>query len=119
MAAMQRLLLSGQLLTLVQEHCMILGSQVGGSDRIQATRDASGSYAFVYTASGKPVTVNLNKLSGSTIDVRWYDVRNPKKTIYVGQVAKSGNRTFTPPTAGAGKDWVLVLDDAAKKYGKP
>ncbi len=26
---------------------------------------------------------------------------------------------FTPPSAGIGKLWVLVIDDAAKKYKEP
>jgi hypothetical protein len=26
---------------------------------------------------------------------------------------------FTPPTSGDGKDWVLVIDDGAAKFGTP
>jgi hypothetical protein len=119
MANLKRLMLSRPYLNRVPDQSLIVGSQMSGTDRLQATRGGDNSYAFIYTSSGKPVTVNLNKLSGSAIDVRWFNPRNPKKTIFVGTIAKSGNRTFTPPSSGAGNDWVLVLDDSAKRYGKP
>ena len=28
-------------------------------------------------------------------------------------------KTFTPPSSGRGQDWVLVLDDASKKFPEP
>jgi len=116
LAVLKRLMNSRPFLNRVPDQSMIVGSQMSGTDRLQATRAADGSYAFVYDSSGKPVTVNLNKLSGSQVEVRWYNPRNGK-SAYLGVFAKSGNRTFSAPTAGV--DWVLVVDDAAKKYGKP
>jgi len=106
------------MLNRVPDQSLIVGSTLSGTDHLQATRAADGSYAFVYTASGKAVSVNLNKLSGRTISARWYNPRSGK-SAYLGDFAKSGNRTFTAPSSGAGNDWVLVLDDASKRYGKP
>lgn len=118
MKYLKRLMLSRPFLDRVPDQSLIVGSALSGTDHIRATRAADGSYAFVYTAGGKPVTVNLSKLSGSQVEVRWYNPR-AAKSVYLGVFAKSGNRTFTPPTSGANNDWVLVVDDAAKRYGKP
>jgi len=118
MKNLKRLMLSRPMLNRVPDQSLIVGSTLSGTDHLQATRAADGSYAFVYTASGKAVSVNLNKLSGRTISARWYNPRSGK-SAYLGDFAKSGNRTFTAPSSGAGNDWVLVLDDASKRYGKP
>jgi hypothetical protein len=116
MQVLRRLTLSRPLLGRAPDQSLIVGSSLGGGDHIQATRGGDSSYAFVYTASGKAVTVNLSKLTGTKIEARWYNPRKGK-SAYLGTLAKSGNRTFTAPTSG--DDWVLVLDDASKKYGKP
>jgi hypothetical protein len=97
----------------------LLASDPGkGTDHVQATRAADGSYAFVYSASGKPFTVDLGKLSGDRLKAWWYDPRTGKAEA-AGEVARAGRREFKPPSEGAGKDWVLVLDDAAKDYPTP
>jgi hypothetical protein len=116
MQVLRRLMLSRPMLGRVPDQSMLVGANYGGTDHIQATRGGDGSYAFIYTAGGKAVTVNLNKLSGTQVEARWYNPRKGK-SAYLGTFAKNGNRTFVPPTVG--DDWVLVLDDAAKKYGKP
>jgi hypothetical protein len=95
---------------------MVAGSTLSGTDHVQATRASDGSYAFVYTASGKAVTVNLSKLSGSRVVARWYNPRNGRSSV-IGTFAKGGTRTFASPQAGY--DWVLVLDDAGRGFGKP
>jgi YD repeat-containing protein len=118
MKYIKRLMLSRPMLTRMPDQSMIVGTTYGAADRIQATRASDGSYAFVYTASGKPVTVNLNKLSGTKITARWYNPRAAKSAL-VGTFAKNGNRKFTPPSSGVNNDWVLVLDDASKGYRKP
>jgi len=116
MAVLKRLMLSRPYLNRVPDQSLIVGAQLSGTDRIQATRASDGSYAFVYTASGKAVTVNTSKLSGSQLIARWYNPRNGRSSV-IGTFAKGGNRTFTSPAAGY--DWVLVLDDASRGFGKP
>ncbi|MBC8075957.1 MAG: hypothetical protein H7Y32_07780 [Chloroflexales bacterium] len=37
----------------------------------------------------------------------------------MGDLAREGLYTFTPPSSGAGNDWVLALDDLARQYGAP
>ena len=67
---------------------------------------------MIYSASGKPFTVELGKLKAAKLIASWFDPRT-------GSVARTeeldnrGTREFTPPSSGEAKDWVLVLDDAA------
>src|SRR5438046_4612604 len=46
------------------------------SDQIQATRGKN--YAFVYSAYGKPIIINMNKIEGKNINANWYDPRTGK-----------------------------------------
>ena len=102
----------------VPDQSLIVGTPYSAADRLQATRGADGSFAFIYSASGKAVTVNLNKLSGTQITARWYNPR-AAKSVYLGVFAKNGNHTFKAPSSGINNDWVLVLDEASKGYRKP
>lgn len=85
-------------------------------DLIFATRDENGSYAMVYLPQNKPVQIDVSKISGNSKKVWWFDVRTGKAVA--GKMVK-GNKpqTFTPPQDG--EDWVLVMDDGAKKFGPP
>lgn len=97
----------------------MLASDLGkGTDRIQATRGEDGSFAFVYSASGKPFTLDLDKLAGNEVRASWFDPRNGEVTV-IGTSTRKGKRAFTPPSSGTGKDWVLILDDAARNYPLP
>jgi hypothetical protein len=118
MSVLKRLMLSRPQQNRVPDQSLIVGSSLSGGDRMQAMRAADGSYAFIYTAGGKAVTVNLSKLSGSEVTVRWYNPRAGRSAL-VGTFAKTGNKTFVAPSSGANNDWVLVVDDASKGYGKP
>jgi hypothetical protein len=85
--------------------------------RIQACRAADGSYAFIYLPGDQTVEIDLAKLSGDTLAAHWYDTRNGGATR-IDVFAKTDSREFTPPDASVA-GWVLVLDDAAKKYPPP
>ncbi|HEX2949371.1 MAG TPA: glycoside hydrolase family 140 protein, partial [Armatimonadota bacterium] len=87
-----------------------------GTHHVQATRDADGSYALIYLPSYKPITIDLAKLSGDTINAYWYDPRTGLAQV-IASFPRTGQREFTPPTFGP--DWVLVLDDAARHYPIP
>lgn len=86
------------------------------NDRIQATRGKD--YIFVYSAQGKPITVNMGKISGKEVASFWYNPKNGESKDN-GRLQNAGQQTFTPPTTGYGNDWVLVIDDATKNYAKP
>jgi hypothetical protein len=49
----------------------------------------------------------------------WYDPRTGASRP-AGEWAGEGRRTFTAPgVPGRGNDWVLVLDDAARRFPAP
>ena len=48
----------------------------------------------------------------------WFNPRTGIATS-IGTFDNAADRTFTPPDAGEMIDWVLVLDDASRKYGPP
>lgn len=112
----RRLIESRPMLVRVPDSSLIAGGQGDGRAHVQATRASDGSYAFVYVPSGKPVTVDLAKLSGETLVAWWFDPRQGTAKE-VGRFARQGQREFAPPPGGP--DWVLVLDDAARAFGVP
>ena len=89
-----------------------------GRYHLAATRDTSGSYAMVYAPAGRAFTVRMSKVSGARINAWWFNPRTGKATA-IGTFDNTGDRVFTPPDAGEMLDWVLVLDDASKKFGAP
>lgn len=102
-------------LSRIPDQNLILSDVGSGSHRVQATRDTDGSYAFVYIASGQPVTVDLGKLSGRRTTMWWFDPRNGQ-AIDIGVDENGGQREFVPPSSGPSCDWVLVLDDAERRF---
>ncbi|QEH32049.1 Putative endoglucanase [Aquisphaera giovannonii] len=95
----------------------LLASDAGrGTNHVQATRAEDGSYAFVYSASGEPFTVDLGKLSGGRLRACWFDPRDGTSRS-IGSLDRKGRKEFHPPSVGKGHDWVLVLDD--EERGRP
>jgi hypothetical protein len=114
----RRLIQSRPFLMRVPDQSLIAAGQGTGADHAQATRGEDGSYAFIYLPTGKPVEIDLEKLSGKQIRAWWFDPRNGTATS-AGTFARKGIRLLTPPSEGRGNDWVLALDDAAKSYPAP
>jgi hypothetical protein len=84
-------------------------------DLLIATRDANNTYAFIYLPQNEPVTIDVSRISGNVKKVYWYSPETGN--VVTGNEVRSGQRTFTPPKEG--KDWVLVIDDASRKYPIP
>lgn len=94
----------------------IIDNARGNNDRIQATRGKD--YIFVYTAQGMSFKVNPGKITGKELAATWYNPRNGE-TKDGGKFDNKAAREFTPPSAGYGHDWVLILDDVSKRYPLP
>lgn len=89
-----------------------------GLYRFAATMDEEGTYLMVYAPAGRQFSVNTAVLQADKLTGWWYDPRTGK-AHKIGRVARSGSVSFISPTPGEETDWVLVIDDASKKYGKP
>jgi hypothetical protein len=102
----------------IPDQSLLLGPDQPVLNRFEATRGADGSYAFIYSAAGRPFTLRTDRLSGTDLVAWWYDPRTGTATP-AGRFPRTATPAFTPPTSGLGNDWVLVLDDAAKNYPPP
>ncbi len=89
-----------------------------GRYRFAATRDSEGSYAMVYAPVGRKFKVRMNAVAGPAVKAWWYNPRTGKSTA-IGTFANSGEREFAPPDPGELLDWVLVLDDASRRFPPP
>jgi hypothetical protein len=100
---------------LVPDQSVIAAGQAEGDDHVQAARADDGSFVVAYLPSGKPVSIQMDKVAGKTVKAQWYD---PREGTWreIGEFPNTGKREFVPPSKGPGDDWVLVLEDAAKGY---
>jgi hypothetical protein len=115
---LRALMESRPFLTRIPDQSLIAGDTGEGVRHVQATRDASGSYALIYVPTpGQTVTVDTSKLSGKRLKAWWYDPRTGKATALKGDFPVGGKLEFAAPPEGP--DWVLVLDDAARRFGPP
>ena len=81
--------------------------------------DSECTYAMVYAPIGRSFSVKTNMLKAEKITAWWYCPRTGKATK-IGKFVNDGKpHSFNPPMPGEAMDWVLVLDDAAKKYPAP
>jgi len=118
MQHLKHLMLSRPYLVRFPDQTIIDGDPGWRYDHIRATRGED--YAFLYTYTGRPFTVRLGVLSGTVLRAWWYDPRSGLSQL-IGEIRNSGDATFLPPGGepAPGNDWVLVLDDADRKYGAP
>ena len=117
MRHVKALMLSRPYFERVPGQSVIAGAEGERYDRLIATR--GNSYLFIYTYTGRPITVAMGKISGTTVRAYWYDPRSGAAQE-IGQFDNSVTRSFDPPgEKQAGNDWVLVLDDTDADFGPP
>jgi len=115
MQYVRALIESRPMLSRVPDQSVVV-DELEGADHIAATRGEG--YLFVYTAQGRRFTVNMGKISGAEVKGYWYNPRTGTPAV-IDTFENAGTREFVPPAEGFGADWVLVLDDAAKKFAAP
>ncbi|RPH93161.1 MAG: DUF4038 domain-containing protein [Calditrichaeota bacterium] len=125
MKFLKRLILSRPMSELTPDQSLIISSQANGSGHLRAIRGKR--YAFIYIPTGATTTVQMGKISATTIIAWWYDPRSGA-ALRIGDFPNSGRQTFDPPgisqelawlQTGRGCDWVLVLDDAEADFAAP
>lgn len=120
----RRLLESRPFLTRIPDDTIVVTERVStavpgtGRYHFSATRDEAGTYAMIYAPVSRPFSVRLDAIWGPKITAWWFNPRTGKATR-IGELDPGGPRRFTPPDAGEMLDWVLVLDDASKRYPAP
>ena len=100
-----------------QDHKVITAGlgEFFGLDYLAAARTADGNTVIAYLPTGRAVTVDMSKVASQRAKAWWFNPRTGKAQA-VGEFPTSGSREFGPPAEG---DWVLVLDDAARKLPAP
>lgn len=107
MQYLKKLLLSKNYLDRVPDQTLIADQGIR-YNYLAATRGSD--YAFVYTFTGRKMTIRLEKCKGSKIKCSWYNPRNGHYTL-IGIFANKGIKTFTSPgKVTNGNDWVLVME---------
>jgi hypothetical protein len=120
----RRLMESRPFLTRIPDDTVVVPADVKtavpgtGRYRFAATRDSAGSYAMVYAPVGRKFKVRMNAVTGASVKAWWYNPRNGEATA-IGEFPNRGEKEFTPPDPGELLDWVLVIDDASKKFPPP
>jgi hypothetical protein len=120
----KKLIMSRPFLSRIPDQSIIVTDRVAtsvpGAGRYQfvSTRDIEGTYAMVYAPIGRSFKVRMDCIMGSSVKAWWYNPRNGQ-SMEIGLFDNVGERSFQTPDAGEMVDWVLVLDDASKKYAAP
>ncbi|MBI3417442.1 MAG: glycoside hydrolase family 140 protein [Verrucomicrobia bacterium] len=120
----KRLIESRPFLTRVPDDSLLVPTEYptlvpgAGTRRFVATRDSGGSYAMVYAPVGRAFKVRMDKITGAKVKAWWFNPRDGKAKL-IGEFPNAGEREFLSPDKGEQIDWVLVLDDAAKKFPPP
>ena len=89
-----------------------------GLYRYVATRDEAGTYAMIYVPVGRKFSVRMDAIKGKDVVAWWFNPRNGEAKE-IGKYPNTGPQTFDTPAPGENLDWILVLDDASKKYPAP
>jgi hypothetical protein len=110
MRLMRRLFEQRPWYQLVPDQSVLASDAGSGPLRAVAARSNDGSFVLVYAPEGKPLRINMDKVTGNTVAAHWFDPR-AGTWIQVGEFPNLGRREFVPPSRS---DRVLVLDNASK-----
>ncbi len=97
---------------------MIVNGPLQGGSKIRAALAADCSFAVIYSPCGEPFTLRQSMVGTRRIKVIWFDPRYGS-VYHVQNGPNTGFQTYSPPTSGRGNDWVLILEDAGKKWPLP
>jgi hypothetical protein len=116
-------MLSRPFLSRVPDQALVVAGQGDGVSRVQVTRDATpgrsdASYLMAYFPEHREVTLATEAIAGAGLRGWWFSPRTGDATA-LGTLRKEPKLAFAPPTNVPGEDWVLVLDDAARRYPAP
>ena len=73
---------------------------------------------MVYAPVGRAFKVRMDKIIGSQVKAWWFNPRDGT-SIVIGEFPNTGEHEFTSPDRNEDRDWILVLDDAAKNFPPP
>ena len=118
MAYVRKLFESVGFQKLVPDQTMILNGPIIGGGKIRSAKASDGSFAIIYSPFGEAFTLNKSVVRAEKFKEFWYDPRYGA-SYEIDEPERWGIQTYTPPTAGRGHDWILVIEDAAADFRSP
>ena len=117
MQYLKNLVLSRPYFERFNDQSVVVGDEGEKYEHILVSR--GNDYLMAYTYTGREFTIQMGKISGEKVNAWWYDTRTGE-AYNIGEYTNKGTATFNPPGVKFnGNDWVLVLDNVAKKFDKP
>lgn len=117
MQHLKNLMLSRPYFDRVNDQAAVAGDEGEKYDRVLVTKGKEYLMAYIYT--GRDFTLKLGGISGKEVTAWWFNPRTGEATKLT-TFKNEGSKSFNPPGEKAnGNDWVLVLDDASKKFSAP
>ncbi|MEX6691182.1 glycoside hydrolase family 140 protein [Danxiaibacter flavus] len=115
---LRKLIESRPMLNRIPDSTIIVGDKGLKGEHMEAFRGGDNSYAMIYLPAGKRFSINTTFMTAKEVVAWWF---NPKdgSTQKINTLKRTNNISFTPPIQGVENDWVLVIDDASKKYKEP
>jgi hypothetical protein len=93
-------------------HTTVTAGYGSGTTTVTTGRASDGSFVMSYLPAVRGVTVDMARLTGSSVAARWYDPSNGAYSTVVGSPFRNtGSRVFTPTgnNSSGASDWVLLL----------
>jgi hypothetical protein len=115
MIHLKKLMLAFPFFERVPDQSVIAGTNGERYDRAIATR--GNDYLLVYNYSGRPMQIDLSKISGSKKNVWWYNTKNGQLT-YIGEFDSKVVAFQHDSGYCSGNDQVLIAIDSAADYIK-
>jgi hypothetical protein len=120
---LKALMLSRPFLTRIADQALVQRGQDEGIGRVQATRDGTfgghdATYIMVYIPGHRKVIIDTGCMPASELRGWWFDPTSGK-TQALGEFKNQPNLSFETPERQDSSDWILVLDDASRKYASP
>jgi len=117
MKYLKKLILAFPYAERVPDQSIIAGQNGERYDRAIATR--GNDYLLVYNYSGRPMQIDLSKISGAKKNCWWFNPKNGE-TQFIGEFEGSKVATFTLDVAyNAGNDRVLIAVDKERSPLNP
>jgi hypothetical protein len=108
MQYLKQLMLSRSYYDRIPDQSLIAGEEGNKYEKLIATRGKD--YAFIYTYTGRNISVNMGIIKGRQVKASWYSPRDGSRKE-IGTYPNKGVIVFDPPAEPRnGNDWVLIID---------
>jgi hypothetical protein len=103
---------------LAPRQSIVLDGPSSGGGKIRAAVASDSSFAIIYSPRGERFTVDRSWLKTDRVNEMWFDPRYGI-TNKIHTADTKAFQSYTPPTRGRGRDWVLIVEDANEGFPLP